>query len=322
MGMEIILLVGILLVIGLLLALLFKRGKGQMPGETNIRPFLDKLEDLVRKQRGDEEFQRQMHEEVRHLSDNLQSLAESELRRREQEQKLGQTIEHIESVLRGTKSAGMAGENIVREVLEQLPPDYLVHNYRTRGGLEVEFGLRLPDGRVLPIDSKLVSMDSVAKLAKAQGAEKALLVKEIQGDILKQAKKIAVYLGTPDTYEMAIMAVPDAVFNVARVAISRVYERFSVLIVPYSMAMQYLLTFLRLESQHHTSLDESRVKIFLEEVSRVVSEMDEALENKIARAGTMLNNAYDEYKQALSKLRASLVTLKQSNKNKKSDDSN
>lgn len=313
-GLEIFLLVGVLLVILLLLLLLVRKGKGAGIGEVGIAPFLDKLEELVRKQRGDEEFQRQMQEEVRHLSDSLKSLAEAEQHRREREQELGRTIEHIESVLRGTKSAGMAGENIVREVLEQLPPDYLVHNYRTQGGLEVEFGLRLFDGRVLPIDSKLVAMEQVAKLAEAQGAERALLIKEIQNEALKQAKKIAVYLGTPDTHEMAIMAVPDAVFSAAREVVARIYDRFSVLVVPYSMAVQYLLTFLRMDAQRSASLDESRVRIFLEEVSRVISEMDETLENKVARASTMLSNTYDEYKQALSKLRASLLALRQDNK--------
>jgi DNA anti-recombination protein RmuC len=62
-------------------------------------------------------------------------------------------VRRLSTVLAGGTSKGRAGENVLREHLAELPPGMLVTDFRVNGRV-VEFGLLLPDGRRLPVDSK------------------------------------------------------------------------------------------------------------------------------------------------------------------------
>ena len=63
------------------------------------------------------------------------------------------SLRRLEAVLAGSASRGAAGENVLARALTQLPPDLLEVNVAF-GGKVVEYALRLPGGRLLPIDSK------------------------------------------------------------------------------------------------------------------------------------------------------------------------
>src|SRR5919198_6168834 len=78
-------------------------------------------------------------------------LGEAERRRREEES--WEIVRRLSTVLAGGSSKGRAGENVLRQHLAELPPGMLVTDFRVNGKV-VEFGLLLPDGRRLPIDSK------------------------------------------------------------------------------------------------------------------------------------------------------------------------
>ena len=72
------------------------------------------------------------------------------------------SLRHIESVIAGSSTRGAAGENILEEALRHLPPEMLQRNVWV-GGKVVELGLRLPGGKLLPIDSKWVSSGACAR---------------------------------------------------------------------------------------------------------------------------------------------------------------
>ena len=74
-----------------------------------------------------------------------------------------EVIKRLSTVLAGGASKGRAGENVLREHLAQLPPGMLVTDLRV-GGKVVEFGLLLPDGRRLPIDSKWTALAELEAL--------------------------------------------------------------------------------------------------------------------------------------------------------------
>src|SRR5512132_2310841 len=81
-----------------------------------------------------------------------------ELRTHEQDRRASdgeqrEVVKRLATVLAGGASKGRAGEFILREHLAELPPGMLVTDFRVNGKV-VEFGLLLPDGRRLPIDSK------------------------------------------------------------------------------------------------------------------------------------------------------------------------
>ena len=81
-------------------------------------------------------------------------------------QKLDQaadSLRRLEAVVAGSSTRGAAGENILARALTQLPPDLLELNVAF-GNKIVEYALRLPGGRYLPIDSKWTSVGVLERL--------------------------------------------------------------------------------------------------------------------------------------------------------------
>src|SRR6202162_5421534 len=74
------------------------------------------------------------------------------------------SLKRLESVIAGSSTRGAAGENILEEALRHLPPEMLQRNVWV-GGKVVELALRLPGGKLLPMDSKWVSSGALEQLA-------------------------------------------------------------------------------------------------------------------------------------------------------------
>jgi DNA recombination protein RmuC len=260
-----------------------------------------------------QEVQRGLKTELRQTSDQLKTLLVSSQEREERDQQhfknLLDTSRNIESVMRGSKSKGMAGENIVREVLKIFPPDAMAYNAKI-GSKVVEFGLKLPDGRIVPIDSKIIAVDELAGLEQSQDeAAKLRIIQKIELLVLRKAREVGEYISPPTTYEWAIMAVPDSLHYLLKDSIMRAYREHHVIIIPYGMTVPYLLTFLDLHRKHTTHLDEERVKAFLIDLGHSMSKMDDILDNKIAKGSVMIQNAYTDYKQMISKIKGDSLSV-------------
>ncbi len=80
---------------------------------------------------------------------SLQSHAQA---RQQVEQRTADSIRRLEAVMAGTRSKGAAGENLIDPLFAQLPPEWQARNVQV-GNKTVEFGSRLPNGRLLPIGS-------------------------------------------------------------------------------------------------------------------------------------------------------------------------
>jgi len=89
--------------------------------------------------------------EVRESFARLQGLMEA---REEERRALLRSVQRVEAIIAGSHGRGKAGERIVEELLAALPPQWQVRNHRV-GTKVVEFAIRLPGGRLLPVDSKL-----------------------------------------------------------------------------------------------------------------------------------------------------------------------
>jgi len=73
--------------------------------------------------------------------------------RQEVEARTADSVGRLEMIIAGTQSKGLAGENIMEVVFAKLPIEWQARNFNMNGKT-VEFGLRLPNNLVLPIDSK------------------------------------------------------------------------------------------------------------------------------------------------------------------------
>src|SRR6266516_4935521 len=168
-----------------------------------------------------------------------------ELRTHEQDRRVAdgeqrEIVRRLATVLAGGASKGRAGEFILREHLAELPPGMLVTDFRVNGKV-VEFGLLLPDGRRLPIDSKWTAVAELEALGSARDpTERELRAREVERVVAGRAREVAAYLDPSLTAPVAVAAIPDAAYGVLRRAHAEAFTR-GVVIVPYSAALPVLL---------------------------------------------------------------------------------
>ena len=233
----------------------------------------------------------------------LESLAVREEERRGREREHGEVVRRLSVVLAGGPSKGRAGENVLREHLAELPPGMLVTDFRVNGRV-VEFGLLLPDGRRLPVDSKWSALAELEALeATTDPAQRDVLAREVEKQVAPRAREVAQYLDPSLTAPVAVAAIPDAAYAVLRRAHADAFGR-GVVIVPYSTALPVLLFLYSLAGRFGDAGD---AHACLAEVAVLVDAIEGVLENKIAKAGTMISNGTEEMRSSLGKARASVA---------------
>src|SRR4030095_5622208 len=84
------------------------------------------------------------------------------------------SLRRLEAGIAGSASRGAAGENILGRAPWQLPPDP-VETTLAVGNKVVEYALRLPGGRYLPIDSKWTGAAALVELDGASPSERRRL---------------------------------------------------------------------------------------------------------------------------------------------------
>jgi len=226
--------------------------------------------------------------------------------RHQAEEDARHSLRRLEAVIAGSPSRGAAGENILEEAFRHLPPDMLKRNVWV-GGKVVEFGLQLPGGKLLPIDSKWTSSAALEELAQPElvSSRRAQVTATIEKEVEKRVKEVSQYIDPATTAPFALAAVPDAAYGVCRSVFAEAHRRH-VMIVAYSMALPYLLLLYQLHLQFARSVDMDNLQASLMEIDRQLDALDAALENKLQRAVTMLGNAYQDGKQVAARIRASV----------------
>src|SRR5436190_7845047 len=215
------------------------------------------------------------------------------------------SLKRLESVIAGSSSRGAAGEHILEEALRHLPPEMLQRNVWV-GGKVVELALRLPGGKLLPMDSKWVSSVALEQLA-APGLDanrRAQLMGQVEREVERRVREVSQYIDPAMTAPFALAVIPDAAYDVCRGAIINAHSRH-VMVVGYAMALPYLLTLYQLHLQFARSVDMEKLQSAPIDIERQVDVLEGILENKVQRSLTVLQNAYTEGKQATAKIRAS-----------------
>ena len=214
-----------------------------------------------------------------------------------------EVIKRLSTVLAGGAAKGRAGENVLRDHLSELPPGMLVTDFRV-GGRVVEFGLLLPDGRRLPIDSKWTALAELEALEIAEDpGEIEACTRAVEKAVTLRAREVAHYLDPAVTAPVAIAAIPDAAYGVLRRAHADAYAS-GVVVVPYSNALPIVLFLYSLVQRFGDAAD---VQASLAEVAGVLTTIESVLENKLARASVMLSNGTDELRSSVGKARGSIV---------------
>ena len=218
------------------------------------------------------------------------------------------SLRRLEAVVAGSASRGAAGENILARALGQLPPDLLERNVPF-GSRVVEYALRLPGGRLLPIDSKWTSASSLERLAESEDPlERRRLVEQVARDMRVRVREVAKYLDPERTLALAILAVPDAVYAAAP-EVHGEGHREGVIVVPYSLALPYVLALYRLALRFGAALDPGSLGAGLRTLEESLRRIDEEIEGRLSRGLVQIENARDALRGELSQARGTAERL-------------
>ena len=223
--------------------------------------------------------------------------------RRTSETENREVVRRLATVLAGGNTKGRAGEAVLREHLGQLPPSMLASDFRVNGKV-VEFGLRLPDGRRLPIDSKWGAMAELEAMeAEEDPTRRDACARKVEKAVAARAKEVGQYIDTVgDGSRGRGRGTRRRVPGVVPGAHGGVHARR--VIVPYSSALPIIMFLYALVERFGDAAD---VQAALAEVGTLLDSMDAIVENKFSKAGTMIANGADEFRSNLGKARGSIA---------------
>ena len=228
--------------------------------------------------------------------------------RQELEQRTAESIRRLEAVIAGTQTKGLAGENILDVVFAQLPPEWQVRDFQV-GSKRVEFGLRLPNGLILPIDSKWPGTNLVDELLAAEDpAQQQRLRSEIEKAVMNKAKEVRKYIDPSVTVNFGIAAVPDSVFDLCpRAQVESMH--FNVVLLSYSMFVPYLLLAFQTILKTCQDIDVQKLAAYIDSAQDTISALQEELEGRLSKAITMLTNSRDDMRAQISSVSAGFTAI-------------
>jgi DNA recombination protein RmuC len=228
--------------------------------------------------------------------------------RQQLEQQTAESIRRLEAVIAGTKTKGTAGENIIDLVFAQLPPEWQVRNFQI-GNKTVEFGLRLPNNLILPIDSKWTATALLEQFLACEDPEpRQALKSQIERAVLAKAKEVKRYLDPSVTVNFGIAAIPDAIFDLCSGVQVEVFQ-LNVVLVSYSMFVPYLLLAFQTILKSSQTIDLQKLAANIDTVQETIRFLQEELEGRLSKAVTMLGNSRDEMRAQVSKITTTLTTI-------------
>jgi DNA recombination protein RmuC len=212
------------------------------------------------------------------------------------------SLRRLELVVAGSSSRGSAGENVLARSLSQLPPDLLETN-AAFGGRVVEYAVRLPGGRLLPIDSKWTGAASLERLEGEDDPDaRRRLLEQVARELRARVREMAKYLDPDRTLALAVLAVPDAVHAAVPEVHAEGY-RDGVLVVPYSLALPFVLSLYRLAVRFAATPDTEELGARLARLAELLGRMDDELEGRLSRALVQAGNARDALRADLAEAR-------------------
>jgi DNA recombination protein RmuC len=224
------------------------------------------------------------------------------------EQQATESIQRLERVLAGSQSKGIAGENIVEIMFSKLPTEWQVRDFSV-GNKTVEFGIRLPNDLVLPIDSKWAASNLLEEFVKAEDLKEKQRIKlQIQSVVLGRAAEIRKYIDPNLTSGFGIAAVPDSIYELCSEILPELLQ-LNVVLISYSLFQPYLLLVFQTTLKTLKAVDLKKLDPYLQQAQESIKVLQEELEGRFARALVMLDNSRADMSAHLSKLRAGLAGL-------------
>jgi DNA recombination protein RmuC len=213
---EFLFILGIILVAGIA-ALLFKKSGTDKAQSEAIRDLERRLTDVMINQL--KEIRGSVDGTSKAMNQQISSFTRETVQIREELKGVQETMKSISSfqeIFRTPKLRGEWGEANLGHILsEYFPKELCLQNYLFSSGAQVEFVLKLPNKKLLPIDAKFFS-DNFVKMKETQSEEeRSICQKKLIQDIKFNINEISSkYILPPEnTVDFALMFVPaEAIF--------------------------------------------------------------------------------------------------------------
>ncbi len=300
---------------GIVLALIIFRKNNPVAINSDLSTSLQNLTQSIQ----DTKFQTAvLTEKVTHIEPITNSITAIQLglielqaqtkARHEMENKISESIRRVESIIAGTQSKGVAGENILETIFARLPPEWQVRNLRV-GNKVVEFGLRMPNGLILPIDSKWPATALLEQFLVSTEPEQQMKIKrQIEDAVISKAKEVKKYIDPGQTMGFGLAIVPDAVYELSNGVQADVFQ-LNVVLLSYSMFLPYLLLVFQTVLKTSQNIDLEKLDAYLQVAQESMNYLQKELDGRFSTALTMLNNSRNDIKTNLSKINSGLVSL-------------
>lgn len=203
----------VLLTVGIF-SFLFRKSRIDQSQSEAIKDLERRVTDLVLEIKGSVNNTSQaMHQQI-------SSFTKETVQIREELKQVQETMKNISSfqeIFKSPKLRGEWGEASLEHILsDYFPKELYQSQYLFSSGEQVDFVVKLPNGKLLPIDSKFFS-DNFEKMIKAEREEeKTALQKKFVQDIKFNIDKVAskYILPSENTVDYALMYIPaEAIFH-------------------------------------------------------------------------------------------------------------
>ncbi|HEY0097811.1 MAG TPA: DNA recombination protein RmuC, partial [Pyrinomonadaceae bacterium] len=249
-----------------------------------------------------------IRDELSRAKNDLTALQSHTKARESIERDTAESIKRLEAVIAGTHSKGMAGENILEIMFARLPAEWQMRNF-TVGNKTVEFGLRLPNNRILPIDSKWTATHLLEQFISCQDVNEQLSLKgKIEKAVLDKAKEVQKYIDTNLTVNFGVAVIPDAIYELC-CGIHCDAFKTKVVLVSHSMFIPYLLLVIESAHKDSQSIDEVKLRDYLKTTQSTIESLQREIEKRFSLALTMLDNSRTEIRGQLSKMSSGITGL-------------
>lgn len=258
--------------------------------------------------RGLTEATASMRSELAKAKNDLTELQTNARARQEIELQTANSIKRLETIIAGTQTKGAAGENILEVVFAKLPADWQVRNFKV-GGKPVEFGLRLPNNLILPIDSKWAATNLLEQfIAATDTIEQQRLKEDIETVVIQKAKEVRKYIDPSVTAPFGVAVVPDAIYDLCAGIQAEIFQ-LNVVLVSYSMFIPYLLLVFQTILKTGQNIDLQKLDSYLQTAQSSIDAMQKELDGRFSKAVTMLDNSRSDLRVHISKIGSSLAGL-------------
>jgi len=208
------------------------------------------------------------------------------------------------SIMIGSYEKGKSGENYLRNMMNELMKIGLVRENVSIGNKVVEYCVVFNDGKLLPIDSKVVSTRDAEALFDEKTSEKdrEALGKKIKDALGKKVEEVCQYIDPQTTLPCAVMAIPDSLVNLSSEIVPEAVKR-NILVAGYSAVPQLIVYFVRIHGFYSIKEDVAELNDRLMAIQQEVSKLDDNyFAHRFERPVKMLTNATSDLRQIILRI--------------------